>query len=88
MKEAAGEANITVITITLIGVVIAVSSVIIPRLLDNVQKKAICNERMGKIVNKNICEYETIEDNGSTTVHQRRVIKCPSGQWDFEGECE
>jgi hypothetical protein len=87
MKEAAGQANITVITITLIGVVIAVSSVIIPRILDNVQKKAICNERMGKVIRSNICEYETTELDGKT-VHQRRMEKCPNGSWDFEGECE
>ena len=42
MKEAAGEANITVITIVLIGIVAAVGIIIIPRLLDNVAAKSSC----------------------------------------------
>ena len=42
MKEAAGEANMTVITIVLIGVVAAVGAILIPRLLNNVQYRSCC----------------------------------------------
>ncbi len=48
MKEAAGEANMTVITIVLIGVVAAVGLVLVPRLLGNMQKKTCCTDAAGK----------------------------------------
>ena len=48
MKEAAGEANMTVITIVLIGVVAAVGLVLVPRLMSGMQKKACCTDAGGK----------------------------------------
>ena len=48
MKEAAGEANMTVITIVLIGVVSAVGLVLVPRLLNNTPEKACCTNNGGK----------------------------------------
>ncbi len=48
MKEAAGEANLTVITIVLIGVVVAVGVVLIPRLMGNTAAKACCTDAGGK----------------------------------------
>ncbi len=48
MKEAAGEANMTVITIVLIGVVAAVGMMLIPNLLGNIQKKSCCTDNGGK----------------------------------------
>ena len=47
MKEAAGEANITVITIVLIGLVAAAGAVFIPRILDNMKARSCCNEYGG-----------------------------------------
>ena len=47
MKEAAGEANMTVITIVLIGVVAAVGVIFIPRLLNNMQMRSCCTEAGG-----------------------------------------
>lgn len=47
MKEAAGEANMTVITIVLIGVVAAVGALLIPRLLNNMNDKSCCQELGG-----------------------------------------
>ncbi len=47
MKEAAGEANMTVITIVLIGVVAAVGAIFIPRLLNNMKAKSCCTEYGG-----------------------------------------
>ena len=52
MKEAAGEANITVITIVLIGVVAAVGVILIPRLLNNTKAKACCTDHGGIISGK------------------------------------
>lgn len=48
MKEAAGEANMTVITIVLIGVVAAVGLTLVPRLMKNSSKKACCTDAGGK----------------------------------------
>ena len=47
MKEAAGEANMTVITIVLIGIVAAVGAIFIPRLLDNMKAQSCCTEQGG-----------------------------------------
>ena len=47
MKEAAGEANMTVITIVLIGVVAAVGVIFIPRLMSNMKAKSCCTEYGG-----------------------------------------
>lgn len=47
MKEAAGEANITVITIVLIGVVAAVGLTVVPRLLSGRAKQACCTDAAG-----------------------------------------
>ncbi len=49
MKEAAGEANITVITIVLIGVVAAVGLILIPRLMNGVNDKSCCQELGGYV---------------------------------------
>lgn len=48
MKEAAGEANMTVITIVLIGVVAAAGLVLVPRLMSGMNKKACCTDAGGK----------------------------------------
>lgn len=48
MKEAAGEANLTVITIVLIGVVVAVGVILVPRLMGNTAAKACCTDAGGR----------------------------------------
>ena len=42
MKEASGEANLTVITIILIGVIVAVVTPLISSLMTNTQKRTCC----------------------------------------------
>ncbi len=44
MKEASGEANMTIVTIILIGVVAALGYVIITNLMNSTSKKATCVE--------------------------------------------
>ena len=39
MKEAAGEANMTVVTIILIGLIAAAAAIFIPQLLGNIQDR-------------------------------------------------
>ena len=55
MKEAAGEANMTVITIVLIGVVAAVGLVLIPRLMGNLKAKTCCTDGGGYVSGNNCC---------------------------------
>ena len=47
MKEAAGEANMTVITIVLIAIVLAVGTIIVNRLMSSTQEKSCCTEAGG-----------------------------------------
>ena len=54
MKEAAGEANMTVITIVLIGVVAAVGLLLVPRLMGTAKAKACCVDA-GWFVSGNRC---------------------------------
>lgn len=54
MKEAAGEANMTVITIVLIAIVLAVGTVIVNRLMTNTSRKSCCNS-LGGEVSGNTC---------------------------------
>ena len=49
MKEAAGEANMTVIVVVLIGVIAAVGLRIVPELLDRTKFRSCCNEVGGSI---------------------------------------
>lgn len=51
MKEAAGEANMTVITIILIGIVLAVGTVIVNGMLSGIKGKTECVNNGGVWVN-------------------------------------
>ena len=42
MKEAAGEANMTVVTIILIGIIVAVATPIINNMMSNTEEQANC----------------------------------------------
>ena len=42
MKEASGEANMTVVTIILIGVIVAIATPLVKNMMDNTKKKAEC----------------------------------------------
>ena len=54
MKEATGAANMTVITIVLIGVVAVIGLMLVPRLMKNGRKEACCTDAAG-IWSKNSC---------------------------------
>ena len=47
MKQAAGEANMTVITIVLIGVISEVGIILVPKLLSGRTKQACCTDAAG-----------------------------------------
>ena len=58
MKEAAGEANMTVITIVLIGLVAAAGAILIPSLLTNMKARSCCQQMSG-VVNGGNCVVGT-----------------------------
>ena len=86
MKEAAGQANMTVIVIVLIGVVGAVGMAVVPSLLENVEKRAICNEKGGEYSN-NRCRFVTRNSNGNSIIHDYGFEKCDDGSWALPWEC-
>ena len=47
MKEAAGEANLTVVAIILIGVIVAVVTPLVNSLMSNTAKRACCTDAGG-----------------------------------------
>lgn len=53
MKEAAGEANMTVITIILIGVIAAIAIPLVTNLMETTQKRTECHESGGYWKNGN-----------------------------------
>lgn len=67
MKEAAGEANMTVITIVLIGIVSAVGAVLIPRLMNNLNGRSCCTEAGGTASN-NTCIGGTYSGKTFSTI--------------------
>lgn len=66
MKEAAGEANMTVVTIIIIAVVVAIATPIIKGMMSSTKEKAECLNNGGVWVNKG-CNYSpsTTTDTGS-----------------------
>ncbi|MEI3530429.1 MAG: hypothetical protein V8Q75_05090 [Bacilli bacterium] len=51
MKEAAGEANMTVVTIIIIGVVVAIATPIITNVMNSSKEKSECISNGGSIEN-------------------------------------
>ena len=64
MKEASGEANLTVITIILIGVIVAVATPIINSMMTNTARRTCCTNFGNTVWENGACH--TINDNGST----------------------
>ncbi|MDD3341044.1 MAG: hypothetical protein PHN72_02430 [Bacilli bacterium] len=55
MKEAAGEANMTVITIILIGVIVAVATPLITNMMKTSSQRSCCTNNGGQWTN-NACK--------------------------------
>ena len=67
MKEAAGEANMTVITIVLIAIVLGVGTVVVTSLMKNTQRKSGCANLGGTMVGNVCCKNPTVDANGVPT---------------------
>lgn len=68
MKEAAGEANMTVITIVLIAIVLGVGTMIVNNLMDS-NKKSSCCSANGGVWNGGKCYHPSVctTSGGKTT---------------------
>ncbi len=77
MKEAAGEANMTVITIVLIGIVLAVATPIISSVLSSTKKSACCQAN-GGVWNNGSCAASCTVDaaTGAKTCTGTVSTKC------------
>lgn len=63
MKEAAGEANMTVVTIVLIAIVLGVGTIIVTNMMGSMQGKTACAEAGGAWnPNTKAC----LDENGNT----------------------
>ena len=74
MKEAAGEANLTVVAIILIGVVVAVVTPLVSGLMKNSAKRACCSDA-GGVWKDNTCQQAT----GSGTYNSADYAACVDG---------
>lgn len=81
MKEAAGEANMTVITIVLIAIVLAVGTVIVTNVMNNTENSSACSSA-GGIWQGNGC-YTAAQcvtaDNGATSCSGTPAMTCSDG---------
>lgn len=67
MKEAAGEANLTVVAIILIGVIVAIVTPVINSMMTNTQKRTCCNN-YGGVWDANACYSVTPSGQKGTTI--------------------
>ena len=82
MKEAAGEANMTVVTIVLIAIVLGVGTVIVNNLMTSSTKKAACSEAGGMWYN-NTCGVKCVGDDagGYSCAEELTCAKGTDGNW-------
>lgn len=66
MKEAAGEANMTVITIVLIAIVLGVGTVLVTQLMNNTGKSSACQSAGGYWKNGKCCVAENCNSSAGT----------------------
>lgn len=71
MKEAAGEANLTVVAIILIGVVVAVATPLVTSLMGNARYRSCCTDAGGVMVD-NMCKI----DGSEATKTDTRLSDC------------
>lgn len=67
MKEAAGEANMTVVTIVLIAVVMAAGTLIVNSLMSGTRNRSACSSYGGTWYNGVCCTSPTMDNTGKVT---------------------
>ena len=73
MKEASGEANITIITILLIAIVGVVGTVLINNLMNSTKERSCCTEAGGK------WSGGTCTDGGNSYYDSKTYENCKNG---------
>ena len=73
MKEAAGEANLTVVAIILIAVVVAVATPLVTSLMKNASKRSCCTDAGGKWSSGKCVDFST--DNKYDTASYDNCVK-------------
>ena len=63
MKEAAGEANMTVITIVLIAIVLGVGTIIVKNMMTGTSKRSCCASAGGTYKNGQCSDYNEADYN-------------------------
>lgn len=75
MKEATGEANITVITIVLIAIVLAVGTVIVNSVLSNAKASSCCTSIGGSWVGGRCCNSKSYDSDKKTCKNDDYILK-------------
>lgn len=78
MKEAAGEANMTVITIVLIAIVLAVGTVIVNNMMSKTSKSGCCQANGGTWKNNTCYSKCTTDSNGTLSCTGSVSTACDS----------
>ena len=79
MKEAAGEANMTVITIVLIAIVLAVGTILVKSLMSNTNKSSCCTS-LGGYYYHGSCFTDESRGTEITTSGNPSYKSCIDGQ--------
>ena len=85
MKEAAGEANMTVVTIVLIAIVLGVGTLIVNNLMSSSSTKAACAEAGGMWVNGGCGVQCSADGDGNYTCGD--TLTCAKGN-DGQIHCQ
>lgn len=67
MKEAAGEANMTVITIVLIAIVLGIGTVIVTSVMNGTKTSSNCTSDGGQMYGGACCYKPVFDKNGKIT---------------------
>ena len=83
MKEAAGEANMTVITIVLIAIVLGVGTVIVTNLMNNTSKSSGCQSAGGTWQNGKCYAANSCTSDAGKTTCSGTELTCnkTDGEW-------
>ena len=84
MKEAAGEANLTVIAIILIAVVVAVATPLVSSLMKNSAWKSCCTDNGGKVKGSNCVQVKSDGTEG-TSVDKNNIVNTDGSCKDLFG---
>ena len=76
MKEAAGEANMTVITIVLIAIVLGVGTVLVTNMMNKTAKSGCCESNGGTWRNNTCYKTCTTTTNGTLSCTGTVSTKC------------